>query len=83
MGAVYLGIDPDSAQPVAIKTMALAAEFAGTDLEDVRERFFREARTAGRLHHPDIVAIHEAAEDAGIAYIAMEYLSGCDLQRHT
>jgi serine/threonine-protein kinase len=83
MGAVYLGIDPDSGQPVAIKTMALAAEFAGTDLEDVRERFFREARTAGRLHHHDIVAIHEAAEDAGIAYIAMEYLSGCDLQRHT
>ncbi len=83
MGAVYLGIDPDSGQPVAIKTMALAAEFTGTDLEDVRERFFREARTAGRLHHPDIVTIHEAAEDAGIAYIAMEYLSGCDLQRYT
>jgi serine/threonine-protein kinase len=82
MGAVYFAIDPDSGQPVAIKTMALAAEFAGTDLEDVRERFFREARTAGRLHHPDVVAIHEAAEDAGIAYIAMEYLSGCDLQRH-
>lgn len=83
MGAVYFGIDPDTDQPVAIKTMALAAEFSGADLEDVRERFFREARTAGRLHHPDIVAIHEAAEDAGIAYIAMEFLSGCDLQRHT
>ena len=83
MGAVYLGVDPHNDQPVAIKTMALAAEFSGADLEDVRERFFREARTAGRLHHPDIVAIHEAAEDAGIAYIAMEYLSGCDLQRHT
>ena len=83
MGAVYLGVDPDNDQPVAIKTMALAAEFSGTDLEEVRERFFREARTAGRLHHPDIVAIHEAAEDAGIAYIAMEYLSGCDLQHHT
>jgi serine/threonine-protein kinase len=83
MGAVYLGVDPNNDQPVAIKTMALAAEFSGADLEDVRERFFREARTAGRLHHPDIVAIHEAAEDAGIAYIAMEFLSGCDLQHHT
>jgi len=83
MGAVYLGIDPDSNRPVAIKTMALAAEFSGTDLEEVRLRFFREARTAGLLHHPDIVAIHEAAEDAGVAYIAMEYLSGCDLQHHT
>ena len=83
MGAVYLGIDPDNDRPVAIKTMALAADFCGSDLEDVRERFFREARTAGRLHHPDIVTIHDAAEESGIAYIAMEYLSGCDLQRHT
>jgi serine/threonine-protein kinase len=83
MGAVYLGRDPQIGRQVAIKTMALASEFEGAELVEARQRFFREAETAGRLQHPDIVTIFDAGEDHELAYIAMEYLKGHDLQRHT
>ncbi|HEX9626395.1 MAG TPA: serine/threonine-protein kinase [Acidiferrobacterales bacterium] len=79
MGAVYLGRDPKINRVVAIKTMALSEEFAGSDLADVKARFFREAETAGRLNHPYIVTIYDAGEEHDLAYIAMEYLEGKDL----
>jgi serine/threonine-protein kinase len=83
MGAVYLGHDPKIGRQVAIKTMALSQEFDGAELTEARARFFREAETAGRLQHRDIVTIFDAGEDQELAYIAMEYLKGHDLQRHT
>ncbi|WOB11102.1 serine/threonine-protein kinase [Piscinibacter gummiphilus] len=83
MGAVYLGRDPKIGRQVAIKTMALSREFAGDELVEARERFFREAETAGRLQHPDIVTIFDAGEERELAYIAMEYLKGDNLQAYT
>jgi tRNA A-37 threonylcarbamoyl transferase component Bud32 len=83
MGAVYLGRDPKIGRQVAIKTMALSREFAGDELVEARERFFREAETAGRLQHPDIVTIFDAGEEQELAYIAMEYLKGDNLQAYT
>ncbi|MDR7095226.1 CHASE2 domain-containing serine/threonine-protein kinase [Hydrogenophaga laconesensis] len=83
MGVVYLGRDPKIGRTVAIKTLALSAEFEGSELVDVRERFFREAETAGRLQHPNIVTIFDAGEEHDLAYIAMEFLQGHDLGRHT
>ena len=83
MGAVYLGHDPKIGRQVAIKTMALSQEFDGAELAEARARFFREAETAGRLQHRDIVTIFDAGEDQDLAYIAMEFLRGNDLQRHT
>ena len=82
MGAVYLGHDPQLGRAVAIKTMALTREFDAADLAEARARFFREAEAAARLHHPDIVAIHETGELQGQAFLAMEYVEGHDLQRH-
>jgi serine/threonine-protein kinase len=83
MGVVYLGKDPKIGRLVAIKTMALAQEFEGEELEDARERFFREAETAGRLQHPNIVTIFDAGEEHDLAYIAMELLKGKDLVPYT
>ena len=83
MGIVYLGKDPKISRVVAIKTMALAQEFEEDELEDVKERFFREAETAGRLSHPYIVTIFDAGEEHDLAYIAMEFLKGHDLARYT
>ncbi len=83
MGTVYLGHDPQIGRPVALKTMSLSREFDGDELAEARERFFREAAMAGRLHHPDIVTIFDASEESGLAYIAMEYVGGHDLTRHT
>jgi serine/threonine-protein kinase len=83
MGIVYLGKDPTINRVVAIKTMALAQEFDEDELDEVKSRFFREAETAGRLTHPNIVTIYDAGEEHDLAYIAMEFISGHDLMRYT
>jgi serine/threonine-protein kinase len=79
MGVVYQGKDPKIGRVVAIKTMALSQAFEPDELKDVKERFFREAETAGRLTHPHIVTIYDAGEEHDLAYIAMEFLKGRDL----
>ncbi len=76
MGIVYLGRDTAINRMVAIKAIPLAAEFSDAELLEARSRFFREAETAGRLNHPNIVTIYDVGEERGLAYIAMEYLKG-------
>lgn len=83
MGVVYQGKDPTIGRVVAIKTMALSQEFDEDELADVKERFFREAETAGRLNHPNIVTIYDAGEEHDLCYIAMELLKGKDLIPYT
>jgi len=81
MGVVYLARDPIIDRRVALKTLRLDLDpdFA----EEFRERFFREAKAAGRLNHPGIVTIHDVGEcpDTGLVYIAMEYIKGQDLKK--
>ena len=79
MGVVYLGKDPKIGRVVAIKTMALSQQFEPDELSEVKERFFREAETAGRLSHPNIVTIFDAGEEHDLCFIAMELLKGQDL----
>ncbi len=83
MGVVYLGRDPMINRVVAIKTMALSQEFEADELDEVKKRFFREAETAGRLRHPNIVTVYDAGEEHDLAYISMEFLEGHDLVRYT
>ncbi|MCC5869350.1 MAG: protein kinase [Gammaproteobacteria bacterium] len=82
MGVVYLGRDPKINRVVAIKVIPLAEEFEPDDLDDAKARFFREAETAGRLNHPNIVTIYDVGEERDLAYIAMEYLEGTHLSGH-
>jgi CHASE2 domain-containing sensor protein/tRNA A-37 threonylcarbamoyl transferase component Bud32 len=83
MGTVYLGQDPKINRVVAIKTMELAQNFEDDEVDEVKERFFREAETAGRLNHPNIVTIFDVGEEHDLAYIAMEFLKGQDLTKYT
>ena len=83
MGIVYLGKDAKIGRQVAIKTLALSDEFDGEALKDVHDRFFREAETAGRLNHSNIVTIYDVGEDQGLAYIAMDFLQGDSLAKYT
>ena len=76
MGVVHLGRDTAINRLVAIKAIPLASEFSESELAEARTRFFREAETAGRLNHPNIVTIYDVGEEHGLAYIAMEYLKG-------
>jgi serine/threonine-protein kinase len=83
MGVVYLGKDPKIGREVAIKTMALSSEFEGDELQEAKDRFFREAESAGKLDHPNIVRIFDAGDEHDLAYIAMEFLKGKDLVPYT
>lgn len=83
MGVVYLGKDPKINREVAIKTLRFEDEFEPEDMKAMKERFFREAESAGRLVHPNIVTIYDAGDDGDISYIAMELLSGNDLKDYT
>jgi len=79
MGAVHRAVDPLIERDVAIKT--LLPNLPPEIMDEVRERFLREARSAGRLNHPNIVTIYDVGEQDGIAYIAMELLEGKSLQQ--
>ncbi|WP_447977746.1 serine/threonine-protein kinase [Candidatus Nitrospira bockiana] len=78
MGIVYLGQDPKIHRCVAIKTMRLDLEDP-EHLKEVRDRFFREAESTGRLTHPNIITIFDAGEEGELGYIAMEFLEGTTL----
>ena len=83
MGVVYLGRDPKINRVVAIKTLALSDEFEGDELAEAKSRFFREAESAGRLNHPNIVTIFDAGEEHDLAWIAMEFLKGREMAEFT
>lgn len=78
MGTVYRARDPLIERTVAIKTVPLAQ--LRQEGGDAESRFLREAQSAGRLSHPNIVTIYDVGETEGLAYIAMEYLSGATLR---
>jgi serine/threonine-protein kinase len=79
MGVVYRARDPIIDRVVALKT--IDPHLSGEALREFNERFFHEAKSAGRLGHPNIVTIYDAGEAEGVAYIAMEYLEGASLRQ--
>jgi CHASE2 domain-containing sensor protein/tRNA A-37 threonylcarbamoyl transferase component Bud32 len=82
MGIVYKGEDPKIHRTVAIKTVRLS-DFDEDMVGEMKERFFREAESAGLLAHPNIVTIYDAGEEHDLAFIAMELLKGNDLEEYT
>ncbi|HSD38501.1 MAG TPA: serine/threonine-protein kinase [Rhodocyclaceae bacterium] len=78
MGTVYQGVDPVIERTVALKTIRKDLLEDGQG-EGMVERFKNEARAAGRLNHPGIVAIYDYGEDEDVSFIAMEYVNGCGL----
>jgi len=81
MGIVYKGYDPTIERFVAIKT--IRKDLVDPEVaKQYMARFKNEARAAGRLMHPHIVAVYEYGEDDTVAYIAMEYVEGAGLREH-
>ncbi len=80
MGAVYKASDPMMDRVVAVKTI-LASALTGPLASDYRERFFREARAAGRLAHPGIVTVYDVAEQEGTPFLVMEFIDGQTLEK--
>lgn len=83
MGRVYLAHDPNTDRRVALKIAAATDELDSAAAGQARERFLIEARAAGRLAHPGIVAVYDADVDAatGHPYLAMEWIDGPTLSR--
>jgi serine/threonine protein kinase len=81
MGVVYHAIDPNIGRPVAIKTIQLGNPRKPDERERLRERLFREARSAGMLSHPGIVTIYDVEQQGELAYIAMEFVDGPTLDQ--
>jgi len=83
MGAVYLAKDPRINRALAVKAIPIEKEFEDEELKEARLRFYREAESAGRLTHPNIITVFDAGEDKGLAFIAMEYVPGIPLRSFT
>jgi hypothetical protein len=83
MGTVYLGHDPVIDRNVAIKVISLREGMSEEEAGQYRERFLREAQSAGALQHPNIVAVHDIGQDPERSqpYIVMEHVPGEDLKK--
>jgi serine/threonine-protein kinase len=82
MGAVYRAHDPADDRVVAIKTLTWGGDVDDPATAEAHARFMAELQTAQRLDHPDIVNLHEAGEEQGIAYLVMEFAPGESLDAH-
>ena len=81
-GTVYKAKDRILGRMVAIKTIRLEGlAAAGTSLEELMDRFKREAQVSAQLKHPNIVTIYDIGEADGVSYIAMEFIDGVGLDR--
>jgi len=80
-GAVYLGRDPYIERQVAIKIYSLPNDADPGKVERFQKRFFVEAQSAGRLMHPNVVAIYDAGLYQDFCYITMEYVDGSTLEK--
>jgi len=82
MGVVYRAQDPDIQRTVAIKTIRRELVEDDDRAGSVMARFKNEARAAGRLSHPGIVAVYDYGEAAEVAFIAMEFVEGNSLRAY-
>ena len=80
MGVVYRAHDPVIGRTVAVKTLHVAEHGSGLSQEELLRRFHTEARAAGLLSHPNIVAVYDAGKEDDFFYITMELVEGKSLQ---
>jgi predicted Ser/Thr protein kinase len=76
MGDVYLVRDTVINRKAALKTIRGDTRLNPQQIIKMRQRFYREARTAGKLAHPNIVTVYDVGEDLGLTYIVMEFVEG-------
>ncbi len=80
MGVVYKAMDPDIDRVVAIKAIRFDTISEESECEEIMKRFIREAQSAGKLVHPNIVTIYDVVKSKNMTYIVMQYIEGHSLQ---
>jgi serine/threonine protein kinase len=78
---VYLGEDPFNDRKVAIKVAKQDAEMGEEEAKRFEKLFLNEASLAGKLNHPNIVAVYDAVVEPDQQYIVMEYVTGGSLKK--
>lgn len=81
MGIVYAAVDTVIGRAVALKLMAAEPWADEATRRELQQRMLREARTAGKLSHPNIVTVYHAGLGDGTLFIAMELVHGSPLDR--
>ncbi len=82
MGVVYEAFDPFVQRTVAIKVAHSASDMDDATKQKVREGFFAEVYSAGRMHHPSVVSVYDAGQEEDLNYIVMEFIDGQTLQEY-
>ncbi|MEP7283790.1 MAG: serine/threonine-protein kinase [Rubrivivax sp.] len=82
-GRVLAGFDEAAGAWRALKVVSPQSADGAAAADDAERRFQQEARTAARLAHPDLVRVHRAGREQGIAYLVMDLLTGCTVERYT
>jgi TonB family protein len=80
MGVVYRALDTTIGRTVAVKVVRLSESGTPAEAHNLRERLVREARAAGALSHPNIVAVYDFGQEGDTAYIVMEFIRGRTLE---
>ncbi|CAL9467152.1 Serine_threonine-protein kinase PknD [Nocardiopsis dassonvillei] len=79
MGRVWKGVDTLLDRPVAVKELTTPPNLPAHEVEVLRTRMLREARSAAQLSHPSIITVFDVAEEDGRPWIVMELVSGSSL----
>lgn len=74
MGAVFKAHDTQ-----LDRTVALKVPFLGNDSGEIKQRFYREARAAATLHHPNICPVYDVGEFRGLPFLTMAFIEGKSL----
>jgi serine/threonine protein kinase len=82
MGVVYEAFDPFVQRTVAIKVAHSAQDMDVATKQKLREGFFAEVYSAGRMHHPSVVSVYDAGQEEDLNYIVMEFIDGQTLQEY-
>ncbi|MCP4493554.1 MAG: protein kinase [Gammaproteobacteria bacterium] len=80
MGVVYEAYDPFVQRAVAIKVAHYTEDLAAATKQKMREAFFAEVYSAGKMQHPSVVSVYDAGQEGDMNYIVMEFVDGVTLQ---
>jgi hypothetical protein len=81
MGRVWLARDEFLHRDVAVKEVVFPPDVTGAEREELVQRTLREGRAAGRLSHPNVVAVYDVVQAEGRPWIVMEYVRSRSLFR--
>lgn len=82
MGVVYEAYDPFVQRTVALKVAHYSDNIGNSTKQKLREAFFSEVYSAGKMQHPSVVSVYDAGQEGDMNYMVMEFVDGVTLQEY-